>query len=94
VSSVISILISSDFLQMASLITKCIQFVKNHINEVVQLPIDMNCLNSALLKKIAAVLDIEDLDKLKDRRDKLVAKLFKKKLELLFDDESNALFLC
>jgi rubrerythrin len=54
----------------------------------------MNCINSSLLKRIAALLDIEELDKLKDRRDKLVAKLFKKKLELLFDDESNALFRC
>lgn len=79
---------------MAALISKCVEFVISHIHEVVSLPIDMNCLNSTLLKKIAASLDIEELDKLKDWRDKLVAKLFKKKLELLFDDEANALFLC
>jgi hypothetical protein len=51
---------------MAALISKCVEFVISHIHEVVSLPIDMNCLNSTLLKKIAASLDIEELDKLKD----------------------------
>ena len=53
VSKVISILISSDFLQMHSLITECIRFVRYHLQDVVKLPIDMNCLNPGLLKKLA-----------------------------------------
>jgi hypothetical protein len=53
VSNVVSILISSDFLQIASLVHECILFFTRHINEVIRLPIDMSCLNSTLVKKLA-----------------------------------------
>jgi hypothetical protein len=42
---VISILISSDFLQMKILVDECINFVIENVHDVVRLPIDMNCLN-------------------------------------------------
>lgn len=51
--NVISILISSDFLGMARLVNECITFVKININDVVRLPIDMNCLNAKLIKLIS-----------------------------------------
>ena len=43
IKNVISILISSDFLQMRVL--ECIDFVIENLHDVVRLPIDMNCLN-------------------------------------------------
>jgi hypothetical protein len=43
--SVISILISSDFLQMQELVNECISYVVSNLHDVVRLPIDMNCLN-------------------------------------------------
>ncbi len=46
VKNAISILISSDFLQMASLVEESVKFVARNIHEIVSLPIDMNCLNS------------------------------------------------
>lgn len=45
IKNVISILISSDFLQMKVLVDECINFVVDNIHDVVRLPIDMNCLN-------------------------------------------------
>lgn len=45
IKNVISILISSDFLQMKSLVQECIDFVIENLHDVVRLPIDMNCLN-------------------------------------------------
>ena len=45
IKNVISILISSDFLQMKMLVLECIDFVINNMSDVVRLPIDMNCLN-------------------------------------------------
>ena len=53
IKNVISILISSDFLQMATLVQDCIDFVIKNLHDVVRLPIDMNCLNSNLVKRIA-----------------------------------------
>jgi hypothetical protein len=45
IKNVISILISSDFLQMKVLVDECINFVVDNVHDVVRLPIDMNCLN-------------------------------------------------
>lgn len=45
IKNVISILISSDFLQMKGLVQECIDFVIDNLHDVVRLPIDMNCLN-------------------------------------------------
>lgn len=79
--NVISILISSDFLGMASLVDECVQFIKVKLNDVVRLPIDMNCLNATLVKKIAAAVTIEELIDLRDKKDKLMSKIYMKKLE-------------
>lgn len=58
VNNVISILISSDFLQMPRLVDDCLRFVRDHVKEVVNLPIHMNCLNSYLLKRLAGLIDV------------------------------------
>jgi len=79
---------------MASLVEESLQFVSANIHEIVTLPIDMNCLNSNLIKRLARNISIDDLDHLKDKKDKLTSKLFMKKLELLFEDESNMLNHC
>ena len=42
-SSVISILISSDFLEMRRLVSKCLLYVRDNISEIVKMPIDLNC---------------------------------------------------
>ena len=53
VSNVVSILISSDFLQMRRLVDECITFIRSNINQVVRLPIDLNCLNPSLIRKLS-----------------------------------------
>lgn len=87
----ISILISSDFLQMPTLVDEAIRFVGTNLQEIIQLPIDMNCMNSTLIKKLASLISLEELTNLKDKKDKLSSKLYMKKLELLFEDEANML---
>jgi len=87
VKNAISILISSDFLQMPYLVTESVMFVSHNIHEIIGLPIDMNCLNSTLVKRLAEKISLEDLEILKDKKDKLTSKLYMKKLELLFEDE-------
>jgi hypothetical protein len=39
-------------------------------------------------------VSIDDLDTLKDKKDKLSSKLYMKKLELLFEEETNMLSRC
>jgi hypothetical protein len=56
--NVISILISSDFLGMAQLVEECVKYVKLNVHDVVRLPIDMNCLNSSLIKKISNAVTV------------------------------------
>jgi hypothetical protein len=87
IKNAISILISSDFLQMAHLVEESTLFVAANIHEIISLPIDMNCLNSNLVKKLAENISIDDLNILKDKKDKLTSKLYMKKLELMFEDE-------
>lgn len=94
VSNVVSILISADYLQMEHLVDECTRYIKDHIHEIIKLPIDTSCISSAILKKLSALIDIQQLDEEKDRKDKLVSKLFMKKLELLLEDENNTLFRC
>ena len=94
VKNSISILISSDFLQMEGLVEESVRFVAKHLNEIISLPIDMNCMNSSLIKKLANHVTLEELDLLKDKKDKLTSKLYMKKLELLFEDEANMLQRC
>ena len=91
VKNSISILISSDFLQMPTLVDEAIRFVGKNLQEIIQLPIDMNCMNSTLIKKLATLIPLEELTNLKDKKDKLSSKLYMKKLELLFEDEANML---
>lgn len=90
IKNVISILISSDFLQMKGLVQECIDFVIENLHDVVRLPIDMNCLNQNLIKRIANQVTIERLDDLVDKRDKLTSKLFMKKLQTLLSSSGGA----
>ena len=38
---------------MKELVNECISYVISNLHDVVRLPIDMNCLNEKLIKKIA-----------------------------------------
>ena len=94
VKNVTSIMISSEFLQMVGLVEESLQFASQNLQDIVVLPIDMNCMNSTLVKRLAAKTDVETLDRLHDRKDKLRSKLFMKKLELIFENTENLLHRC
>jgi hypothetical protein len=79
---------------MAPLVEESVHYVIKNIQEIITLPIDMNCLNSTLIKKLARNITLDDLDVLKDKKDKLTSKLYMKKLELLFEDEAKMLHRC
>eukprot|EP00960_Hanusia_phi_P056550 763310-Hanusia_phi.AAC.6 len=61
-TNVISILISSQFLKMQKLVDLCLQFVCRNANEILKMPIDLNCLNQELLTKVGLLVVEQELD--------------------------------
>ncbi|VTJ87112.1 Hypothetical predicted protein [Marmota monax] len=68
--NVISILISSEFLKMDSLVEQCIQYCHKNMNAIVATPCNMNCINANLLTRIADLFTHDEIDDLKDKKDK------------------------
>ncbi|XP_023576624.1 uncharacterized protein KIAA1841 homolog [Octodon degus] len=87
--NVISILISSEFLKMDSLVEQCIEYCHRNMNAIVATPCNMNCINANLLTRIADLFTHNEVDDLKDKKDKFRSKLFCKKIERLFDPEDK-----
>lgn len=54
-SILVSILISSEFLQMESLVELCVQQVASNLNDIIKLPIDLSCISERLINRIAAL---------------------------------------
>ncbi|XP_058134608.1 SANT and BTB domain regulator of class switch recombination isoform X3 [Dasypus novemcinctus] len=68
--NVISILISSEFLKMDSLVEQCIQYCHKNMNAIVATPCNMNCINANLLTRITDLFTHGEVDDLKDKKDK------------------------
>ncbi|XP_078505421.1 SANT and BTB domain regulator of class switch recombination isoform X2 [Lissotriton helveticus] len=83
--NVVSILISSEFLKMDSLVEECIQFCHKNLSAIVATPCNMNCINANLLTRIADLFTHNEADEVKDKKDKFKSKIFCKKIERLFD---------
>lgn len=86
---VVSILISSEFLQMDSLVDHCLQHISENLNDITKLPIDLSCISEKLVNKLAAMTSPKTLAITKDRKDKILNKLYKRRVELDFSRKSN-----
>ncbi|XP_038252584.1 uncharacterized protein KIAA1841 homolog isoform X1 [Dermochelys coriacea] len=85
--NVISILISSEFLKMDSLVKKCINYCHKNMSAIIATPCNMNCVSGDLLKRIADLFTHNEVEDVKDKKDKFKSKLFCKKIERLFDPD-------
>jgi hypothetical protein len=83
-SIVISILISSEFLQMEALVNQCLLFIASSLSDIIRLPIDLSCVAERLINKLALLVSPRVLATTKDRRDKIVNKLYKRRVEIDF----------
>ena len=90
----VSILISAEFLQMDTLIDESLNYVSQNLQAIIKQPIDMCCMSSGLVKRLAGKVNIQMLESVQDRKDKLKSKIFMKKLEILFQDDRNMLYRC
>lgn len=64
---------------MQDLVKECVSYVVLNLNDVVRLPIDMNCINHKLIQIIAEKTPLEYLLSLHDKRDRLQSRLLKTK---------------
>ncbi|GCC28031.1 hypothetical protein chiPu_0006457 [Chiloscyllium punctatum] len=69
-SNVISILISSEFLKMDSLVEECMQYCHKNMSAIVATPCNMNCINGTLASRIVDLFSHNEADEVKDRKDK------------------------
>eukprot|EP01031_Cornospumella_fuschlensis_P029075 gene29075-35089_t len=85
----VSILISSDFLQMDELVELCVEQVAQNLNEIIRLPIDLSCLSDRLIHRIACLTPPQVLCGVRDKKDKLLSKLYKRRVELDFSRKAS-----
>ncbi|KAJ3160212.1 hypothetical protein HDU86_001048 [Geranomyces michiganensis] len=76
----LSILISSNFLQMTALEDLCIRYIHENLDDVLKIPVDMGCLSEPLIQKLTKLFTIEELQRVKDPQDKVLNALFFGKL--------------
>lgn len=55
-SIIVSILISSEFLQMDYLVDICLESIAGRLNEIIRLPIDLSCISDKLINKLASLI--------------------------------------
>lgn len=85
VNNCVSILLSSDFLIMGDLVDKCIVFIAQNLEAVLQIQCVLNGISDYIITKLAACVHTKRLDTIYDKKDKLKTKLFQRKIEFLFD---------
>lgn len=79
-SILISILISSEFLQMDSLVDVCVSHVSANLNDIIKLPIDLSCISEKLINRIASITPARVLAETRDKKDKILTKLYKRRV--------------
>jgi hypothetical protein len=94
IKNAVTILISADFLKIDRLVKECLDFFVENIEDISKVQVDMGCINSQIIREMARKVSLDRLNVLKERKDKLVSRLFMKKLELLLEKENNYLNKC
>jgi len=94
VQNVVSILISSHFLQMKDLVAECVDFLYTHLKEVIPLPLDLSCLHDDIVCLLAQRLSVADIDALSDDSDKIASRLFRFHCERFLEHKEHKLFYC
>jgi len=90
----VSILISSDFLEMGKLVQTTLKFVHDRLQQIIKLPIELDCINNKLMTKLAKLFTCEELDQIRDKRDKIISRLYMKKVEQYLSEQGYALAFC
>ena len=83
---------SADYLQMSELLTYSVDFIVQNLNLVIEKGEQVQGYKSHIAKKIAKKITMEQLDSTRDPTDLIFSRLYKKKLEIFFEDQCNLLY--
>jgi hypothetical protein len=89
IKNAVTILIPAEFLKIDRLVRECLDFIGEHIEDISRVQVDMSCINTNIIRDMAKKVSLDRLDILKERKDKIVSRLFMKKLELLLEKDKN-----
>jgi hypothetical protein len=89
----VSILISSDFLKMDKLVRQSLDYIHEHINEIMATNCNVSCIPDSLFHQLAKHFDNPyELEQIHDRKNKIRGKLFEYNLEQLLNE--NKMIRC
>ncbi|XP_076282473.1 uncharacterized protein LOC143209979 isoform X3 [Lasioglossum baleicum] len=74
--NVIPIMVSASFLQMEPLLENCLQYCHDNMSDILKTSTILTCLDDNLLTRLVERFTNEDVEALKDRKDKIQSKLF------------------
>lgn len=87
----VSLLISSNFLKMPTLRDICLDYIHDNIEDVVKVPVDMQCINPDLMKRLSSRFTLPYLTAAKDPKDRIKSQIFRHKLhDMLFSQNEAA----
>lgn len=84
-NNVIPITVSASFLQMEPLLEQCLIFCHENMTDVLKTPTILTCLNDNIFTKLSNLFTNIDVEKLKDKKDKVQSRLFCKLILSLVD---------
>lgn len=75
-NNVIPIMVSACFLQMEPLLQNCLQYCHDNMSDILKTSTILTCLDDNLLTRLAELFTNEDVEILKDKKDKIQSRLF------------------
>ncbi|XP_011202479.2 SANT and BTB domain regulator of class switch recombination [Bactrocera dorsalis] len=90
-NNVIPILVSAGFLQMEPLMVECLSFCHARLCDVVRCSLNLSCLNDSIITRLAAMFTNLELEMVRDKKERLVPRLWIKLIQSLCEPEPEAL---
>lgn len=84
-NNVIPIMVSACFLQMEPLLENCLQYCHDNMTDILKTSTILTCLDDNLLTRLTELFTNEDVEMLKDKKDKIQSRLFCKLITSLVD---------
>lgn len=89
--NVIPILVSASFLQMEPLLLDCLSFCHSRLTDIVRFSSNLSCLNDSIVSRLAAMFTNAELEMVRDKKERIIPRLWTKMLQSLCEPESQAL---
>ncbi|XP_011871344.1 PREDICTED: uncharacterized protein KIAA1841 homolog [Vollenhovia emeryi] len=84
-NNVVPIMVSACFLQMEPLLDNCLQYCHNNMSDILKTSTILTCLDDNLLTRLVELYTNEDVEMLKDKKDKIQSRLFCKLITSLVE---------